>query len=453
MKISRACIWIALGLLSSTTTTATALEGEEESSHLRGDNSNNNNNSNHNGKKHRKLQADENGMYRVMVHVTGGNHDRVGQQLGGAPGCTMHYDFENMDTFVATVDEDELEILQNDPGVDEIEEDYRRYMQVVDQDYHIASDKPGTVIEDRPVGDELPPPVRLAPLDLESIESLEEWNAKLTEQEQEQDDSPNDGRLRRNRHLQSESNIGLYGLDTTQARLAWPYSKGAGIKVCVIDSGLDRNHNDFVTSRLDGYTPAGGLSWFQDGDGHGTHVTGTIAAAANNRGSIGVAPDVEVFVVRVFNNNGGFAYASGLVDAANRCVAGGARVINMSLGGGGRSSTEERAFQAIRTNGVIVVAAAGNNGNTAFSYPASYNGIISVAAVDRNNRVTSFSQRNSRVDISGPGTCLSTREKTKSVGLFSIMTHTHSLSFSLFSFSFGQVCKCTAPFLETAIVC
>uniref|UniRef100_A0A7S1CV28 subtilisin n=1 Tax=Cyclophora tenuis TaxID=216820 RepID=A0A7S1CV28_CYCTE len=204
------------------------------------------------------------------------------------------------------------------------------------------------------------------------------------------------------RRLQ-ENNPGLFGVDNVQAREAWPYALGQGIKVCVVDSGLDASHVDFDQSRLDGFDNPG-LQWFQDGDGHGTHVTGTIAAAHNGLGAQGVAPNVDVFVVRVFDSNGGFAFSSGLVGAARQCQQAGARVINMSLGGSAFSPAEEQLLGRIVQSGILIVAAAGNSGpNAGFSFPASYQNIISVAAVDSNNVVASFSQQNRRVDLSGPG--------------------------------------------------
>ena len=130
---------------------------------------------------------------------------------------------------------------------------------------------------------------------------------------------------------------------------------------------------------------------------------GTIAASGNGIGVIGVAPLASIYVVRIFGDSGGFVYSSGLIDAANRCVDAGAKIISMSLGGPQSSGLENNAFASFLSQGVLPIAAAGNEGSTSFSYPASYDNVISVAAVDSNKRLASFSQRNSLVDISGPG--------------------------------------------------
>ena len=136
--------------------------------------------------------------------------------------------------------------------------------------------------------------------------------------------------------------------------------------------------------------------------GHGTHVTGTIAAEDNNFGVVGVAPGVEIFTVRVFDNNGVF-FGSDVIAAAEQCRDAGAKVISMSLGGGRGSREERDTFEDLYNNGIIAVAAAGNSGNSDFSYPASYETVVSVGAVSSNGSLASFSQTNSRVDVAAPG--------------------------------------------------
>jgi len=210
-----------------------------------------------------------------------------------------------------------------------------------------------------------------------------------------------------------------YGIDQVQARDAWDANRdgvidtgaasGAGIKVCVIDSGINSTHEDFAGVTLTGY-PTG---WNTDTCSHGTHVAGTIAAANNATGVVGVSPGkVSLHIVKIFGSNGyngsghgqcSWTYSSTLVDAAQRCASAGAKVINMSLGGANSSTTERNAFQTLANNGVLSIAAAGNDGNATLSYPASYPSVVSVAAVDQNNVKASFSQFNAEVELSGPG--------------------------------------------------
>lgn len=117
---------------------------------------------------------------------------------------------------------------------------------------------------------------------------------------------------------------------------------------------------------------------------HGTHVFGTIAAVDNGLGVVGVNPNkqLKLHIVKVFGQDGAWTYSSTLANAANKCGAAGANVITMSLGGGARSITEQRAFDSLQTKGVLSIAAAGNDGNSKTSYPAGYGSVMSVAAVD-----------------------------------------------------------------------
>jgi serine protease len=197
-----------------------------------------------------------------------------------------------------------------------------------------------------------------------------------------------------------------YGIDKVQAPLVWNDishpSTGADIKLCVIDSGVGSNHEDLVPSNISG-SGDNSLPWNVDGCGHGTHVTGTIAAQNNALGVVGVAPSVGIHMVRVFGNDCGWSYSSTLVNAAQKCQTAGAKVINMSLGGDLKSRVEQSAFGSLYSAGILSVAAAGNDGSTKLSYPASYPSVISVAAVDQNNTVADFSQKNSTVELAAPG--------------------------------------------------
>jgi subtilisin family serine protease len=163
------------------------------------------------------------------------------------------------------------------------------------------------------------------------------------------------------------------------------------VKVCVIDSGLDMSSGDFLEDRINGDNDPGTGNWFVAGGEHGTHVAGTIAAADNGFGVVGMAPGVPLHIIKVFNAEG-YAYSSNLAQAANLCGAAGANIISMSLGGGGANSTEENAFKDFTANGGLVVAAAGNDGNSVRSYPAGYPSVMMIGANDNNNNIADFSQ-------------------------------------------------------------
>lgn len=162
-------------------------------------------------------------------------------------------------------------------------------------------------------------------------------------------------------------------------------------KVCVIDSGLDRSNNDFDWNSITGDNDSGTGRWDVNGGPHGTHVAGTIGALNNGIGVVGMAPGVKMHIIKVFNAQG-WGYSSDLAYAAQKCSAAGAKIINMSLGGGGSNTTESNAFQNFVNAGGLVLAAAGNDGNSVRSYPAGYSSVMMVGANDNNNKIADFSQ-------------------------------------------------------------
>ncbi|HEY0062443.1 MAG TPA: S8 family peptidase [Telluria sp.] len=197
-----------------------------------------------------------------------------------------------------------------------------------------------------------------------------------------------------------------YGIKLVQADLL-PDTNAGNRKVCIIDSGVDRAHEDLVgnSANMSGQYDSGTGNWYQDQNSHGTHVAGTIAAVNNSGlGVVGVNSNkrLKLHFVKVFGA-GGWAYSSTLASAANQCASAGANVISMSLGGSGSNTTESNAFANLASRGILSVAAAGNAGNSSISYPAGYASVMMVGAVNEYKQWASFSQYNSKVEITGPG--------------------------------------------------
>lgn len=176
--------------------------------------------------------------------------------------------------------------------------------------------------------------------------------------------------------------------------------------ICIIDSGYDRAHEDLSAgNNVTGEYDSGTGWWYTDENHHGTHVAGTISALNNaGKGVVGVNPNgtVKLHIVKVFGADG-WAYSSSLTTAANKCKSAGANVISMSLGGSRANRTEQRNFDSLYSFGILSIAAAGNAGTTAVSYPAGYASVVSVAAIDEAKQWATFSQYNSDVEIAGPG--------------------------------------------------
>jgi subtilisin family serine protease len=200
---------------------------------------------------------------------------------------------------------------------------------------------------------------------------------------------------------------GLYGLVTTKAVNAHAAGyTGTGIKVGVADTQLDVSHVDIAGNLLAstdcvGKNPCSGSGWQNDGETHATHVAGTILGVNNSAGVLGVAYGAKLLHSRVLGPSGGTT--SDIMRGVTWLKDQGARIVNLSLGGGLKSRTEETFYKNLRAAGVLVVAATGNDGRTTISYPAAYAVNVSIGAVDVNNAHASFSNTGKGIDLSAPG--------------------------------------------------
>ncbi|MCB0919759.1 MAG: S8 family serine peptidase [Actinobacteria bacterium] len=195
-----------------------------------------------------------------------------------------------------------------------------------------------------------------------------------------------------------------WALDRLQAESVWDTTKGAGVTVAVLDTGVDPSHADIPDSVVAGPDFTGEGDSLDDGYGHGTHVAGSIAALTDNStGIAGFQPDVELMSVKVLDSWGSGYWswlASGIIGATDL----GADVLNMSLGGSSQDPAVGVAVEYARSQGVTLVAAAGNDGDWASaSYPAAFPGVVGVGATDSSDDIAPFSSRGDWVDVSAPG--------------------------------------------------
>ncbi|MCA1830988.1 MAG: S8 family serine peptidase, partial [Actinobacteria bacterium] len=211
--------------------------------------------------------------------------------------------------------------------------------------------------------------------------------------------------------------IGTAGMDV-RAVPAWDQVYGSGVfpssggaVVGVIDSGIDQSHADLAGKVAYCAKSTGGTgivaSGCADDNGHGTHVSGTIAANTNNGvGVAGVAPNARLAMMKVFAQYGSTygAYTSDIIAGVDWMVSTAhARVISMSFGSSQSDSSEASEMSYAHGAGVLLVAAAGNSGDATISYPAGYADVVSVGAIDAGGSYAYFSTYNSDVEIAAPG--------------------------------------------------
>ncbi len=192
---------------------------------------------------------------------------------------------------------------------------------------------------------------------------------------------------------------------------AWERSHGKGVVVAVIDTGVAFEDYDGFRQVPDlkgvkfvaGYDFVNDDEHANDDHGHGTHVAGTIAQATNNgEGVAGVAFEAAIMPLKVLNHFGSGTSAD-IADAIRFAADHGAKVVNLSLGGGGRSGVMASAVAYARQKGVTVVCAAGNGGVGRVEYPAAYEGAVAVSAVGPSGRRAPYSSFGKELDIAGPG--------------------------------------------------
>lgn len=192
---------------------------------------------------------------------------------------------------------------------------------------------------------------------------------------------------------------------------AWDSSRGRGVVVAVLDTGIAyEDHGEFIqVPDLKGVKFVSGYDFVNDDEhanddhGHGTHVAGTIAQATNNReGVAGVAFEASLMAVKVLNHFGSGTSAD-IADAIRWAADNGAKVLNLSLGGGGRSQVMERAVEYARKKGAVVVCAAGNSGQGRVEFPAAYPGAVAVGAVGSDGTRAPYSSFGKELDLAAPG--------------------------------------------------
>ncbi len=186
---------------------------------------------------------------------------------------------------------------------------------------------------------------------------------------------------------------------------AWTVSKGESVVIAILDTGVDRSHPDLVEK-----VPTSGHDFANNDDDanddvwHGTHVAGIAAAGTNNAiGTAGVAWSSLILPVKVTDANGD-GYYSWMIDGIIWAADHGADVINISLGGSADDPLLKDACQYAHDKGVVIVAAAGNDGTLGVLYPAAYDDfVLAVAASDYNDAITDFSSYGPEMDVAAPG--------------------------------------------------
>lgn len=195
-----------------------------------------------------------------------------------------------------------------------------------------------------------------------------------------------------------------WGVTRVGAPSVWASNTADPIKVAVVDSGIDPSHPDLAANLKGGTSTVSYTTSYNDDNGHGSHVAGTIAAIDNSIGVVGVAPGADLYAVKVLDRRGS-GYVSDIIEGLQWAAANDMDVVNMSLGTSLYSATFDTAVQQTVASGTVVVAAAGNAGpgTDTVEYPGKFANVIAVSATDSINAIASFSSRGPAIDLAAPG--------------------------------------------------
>ncbi len=207
--------------------------------------------------------------------------------------------------------------------------------------------------------------------------------------------SPNT-KLKSNQSLSED--VIPWGIKVINTLDAWTDSK---VNVGVIDTGIYLNHFDLVPINQ-GYNTINADQQPNDPHGHGTHVAGTIAARKNDEGVVGVAPNIELYPVKAFNEDGS-AKMSSLIEALQWSIENNIKVLNMSFGVGKDNDTLQESISKTHQAGITMIAAAGNDGADTIDFPARYSEVIAVGAINENKELADFSNYGTNLDVVAPG--------------------------------------------------
>ncbi|PJM66079.1 peptidase S8 [Bacillus subtilis] len=200
----------------------------------------------------------------------------------------------------------------------------------------------------------------------------------------------------------TSDNFEQWNLEPIQVKQAWKAGlTGKNIKIAVIDSGISP-HDDL--SIAGGYSAVSYTSSYKDDNGHGTHVAGIIGAKHNGYGIDGIAPEAQIYAVKALDQNGSGDLQS-LLQGIDWSIANRMDIVNMSLGTTSDSKILHDAVNKAYEQGVLLVAASGNDGNgKPVNYPAAYSSVVAVSATNEKNQLASFSTTGDEVEFSAPGT-------------------------------------------------
>ncbi|MFB4167197.1 S8 family serine peptidase [Virgibacillus sp. JSM 102003] len=280
------------------------------------------------------------GMESTEKDVIIGYENTIGKQLIFEKSSHVDYEFHHISAVAVSIDQSDLDILKKNSNISYIEKNV---------------------------------PIKLSK-DSQNIEEVTQINLAETER---------------------------WNIESTSGLSAWEEGfTGKEVNIAVIDTGISP-HPDLKVSG--GFSTVDSIQEWTDDNGHGTHVAGIIGSERNDTGTVGIAPDANLFAVKALDKNGEGTLAD-LIEGIEWSIQNNMDIINLSLGTDDNSSALQDVINKAYKAGILIVAASGNGGtNNSVNYPAKYENVIGVSAVNEQFNITSFSSTGPEVEFSAPG--------------------------------------------------
>ncbi|WP_022794977.1 S8 family peptidase [Marinococcus halotolerans] len=223
------------------------------------------------------------------------------------------------------------------------------------------------------------------------------------------ENNPNVAFVEKNKDVEISAEYIPWGVDYVEApSIQETGITGQGADVAVLDTGISDNHFDLTVTGGESfisYEP----SPFEDGNGHGTHVAGTIAALDNGSGLIGVANNTQLHAVKVLDSSGSGSLST-IIKGIEWSISNDMDIVNMSLGTASGAESLEMASDNAEEEGIFMVGAAGNSGtdgaNNTIGYPARYDSVMAIGSIDRYEDRSSFSSVGEELEVMAPGSSI-----------------------------------------------
>jgi len=341
-----------------------------------------------------KLDKEEKKSYKQFIVKYKDSIQDLDSKLKTKKSESKMKDFKKLkkkNTYVVNIDENQINDLKNDNDIELIEEDY--LVACLDIKNEVNDSTQQGINESNPDSDEI---FNDDTLDVESDQLEEHFEEHL-------DDYIEEVIL----ETGTDSQYSALGDEITWNinRISAPELfqqgiTGKGMNVAVFDTGINLNNSELNV--VGGISFVDGITSYDDDNGHGTEMANIIAATNNGSGFVGVAPDINLYSVKILDSTGQGRY-SNIINGIDWAIENRINIIVLSLGGTGYSKILEEAVKKASQNNILLIAAAGNSGNRTNVYPAAFRDVVCVSSTDSNNMISVYSCIGNNIDIAAPG--------------------------------------------------